>query len=173
MTALSVAADVTTSITTLDWITLSVAGLGVALGVASLAWQAWTWRRSGPHVDVKTGAAMVPYVGDHVSDVVSVEARNKGRAATQITGWGLDLDDKRQFVFTQDLPGNTPLPTTIEPGHRAIWMVPIAFLNRDNLPDGANLGVRGFVHLGSGDRRRGNRLEVSKDRIRDEPNPFG
>ncbi len=140
--------------TALDWLTLAIAVVGAVTGIASLAWQAWVFIRSGPNVVVKVSGGVTSFRPDNSADMIFiVEARNVGRSPCQITGWGLDFPDGRQYVQFRPPPGSTPVPYTIEGGHRATWLVPMAELAEEpELLTEDPVRVKGFVHLGNGDR---------------------
>lgn len=138
----------------LDWITFAIAIVGAATGVASLVWHMWAFSRTGPRVVVNVSGGVTSFRPDNSHELILiVEARNMGRSPCEITGWGLEFPDGQQYVQFKPVPGTTAVPSTIAGGHRGTWLVPMAdlaevpqLLTDDRIP------VRGFVHLGSGDR---------------------
>jgi hypothetical protein len=94
---------------------LAVALLGVVIAAASLWWQAWTWYRSGPQIDLSI-SNQFPTDGDKLGDhLVALTVVNMGRAATTIEAWGIQLPDKSNVI-----PWNCPqwfvqLPHRLEP----------------------------------------------------------
>jgi hypothetical protein len=138
----------------LDWFTLAIAVVGATTGIASLVWQAWAFIRSGPNVVVKASGGVTSFRPDNSPDMIFiVEARNVGRSPCQVSGWGLDFPDGRQYVQFRPVPGSTSVPYTIEGGHCARWLVPMAHLSEvPELLTDDPVRVKGFVHLGNGER---------------------
>jgi hypothetical protein len=95
--------------------TLLIAVLGLVLAVLSLAWQAWTWSRSGPVLSLST-SNQFPSYADHLGDhLVCLTVVNKGRAATTIQAWGIELPDGGNIVSWNNPPWFTQLPQRLEP----------------------------------------------------------
>jgi hypothetical protein len=97
--------------------------VGVVLAVASLGWQAWTWRRSGPRVVVTTANAFPVYSGRTGEWHIAVKATNTGRSPITIDGWGFELPDKSDIVLTQPVPWLPQLPHRLDSYTEASWMM--------------------------------------------------
>jgi hypothetical protein len=95
---------------TLDIVTLVVAILAFSVALASLVWQMASWRLSGPRVIVEIGLGFSVSSG---TPVLSVAARNTGRADTQITSWAIQVPDERTYVPSLDPGSPRPLPLPI------------------------------------------------------------
>lgn len=101
--------------------------------------------------------------------MVTIEAMNIGRSPVEVVSWGLDLPDG-QFIMAQQFPGNTPVPHTLEGGHRALWMVPLAALaTQPRVMQHDPLKARGFVRLANGKRKRSESpVEIARSVIQAE-----
>jgi hypothetical protein len=153
---------------TLDLVTLLVAVLGVVTGAASLAWQWYSFRRSGPDVTVRISWGLAPasLVEDEMVLVLIVEANNAGRQRIQITSWGIRLPGKLGSIQTlYPSFGSSPIPTVLEPGHSASWVMQTARLDRrlHELSASRSLKLRGWVSLGSGKKVASHPLKVAKE----------
>lgn len=153
--------------TTLDLITLAVAVLGVVTGAASLVWQWYSFRRSGPDVAVRIswGIAPASLVDDDMVLVLIVEANNSGRQPIQITSWGIALPGKMGSIQTlYPSFGSSPVPTVLEAGHSASWMIQTARLDRQlhEVSSSRSLKLRGWVSLGTGKKVASRPLKVAK-----------
>ena len=81
-----------------QWITLAVAAVGAASGLAALAWRAFEFKWSGPRVRVELALGIGDPTGAGGQWLMIVEATNGGRSAVEVTGWGILLPDDRQIV---------------------------------------------------------------------------
>jgi hypothetical protein len=157
---------------TLQWVTLAIAGAGLLLGVATFTWQCVSFAWTGARVKVRTAGGVTSYRTDMSATLVTiVEAQNVGRSAVEVTRWGLLLPNDQQFYVTAQIPGNQRTPLTLNGGHSVKWLVPVAMYGDapQVLTAGNDLKVRGFVDLGTGKRksdRKGHKIAVSV--IRDE-----
>ncbi len=86
-----------------------------ALGLFNLFQKKREWKLSGPVVKVTTswGHGTGGLEGD---EYIVITTSNVGRASVAITGWGLELPDRRTLV-APNLPLNPPMPITLESGH--------------------------------------------------------
>lgn len=102
------------SVRDMDW-TLALAILGVALALASLLWQAWTWMHDGPIVKLET-LNHFPAYGDQIGEaLVALKVSNRGRSATTIESWGLELPGGSSLFVTDQPAWFTRLPHRLEP----------------------------------------------------------
>lgn len=154
----------------LDWITLAIAVIGALTGIASLGWQVWSFARTGPKVKVSTAWGVAPVSSpDQPDTVFIVDAHNVGRSPVGVVGWGLLLPDGRSVVTAGRLPGSSPVPATVDGGHSLKWMMRLADVPEEVLQtnDRAELKLRGFVHLGTGEQVVSRKaLPVSKGALR-------
>lgn len=132
---------------------LVIASIGVLLAVASLIWQAWTWRASGPKVQVDTTNAGVARSKSDGFVGVAVVARNCGRTDTQITGWGVlcryeEPGNDVWFPYPSEEPESDPITLTIAAQHEATWYARNVDLVR--AAAGRRMKVAGYVRLGTG-----------------------
>ncbi len=101
-----------------------VATAALLLAVASLGWQAYSFKASGHRVQVRmhSGVGMFDFTDTEPRSVYIVEAANVGRAPVQVVSWSLQLEGQDAGLFvTAPVPGSSPLPCVLEPGHRAQW----------------------------------------------------
>lgn len=160
------------STSTLDFITLGLAILGVGLAALSLGWQAATFYLSGSRVRVtmhrgalrREFGATTRMTGpvtasdrdiermreqgfDH--DVVVAIVRNRGRLAVSVDGVTATSRDGWGFARLAD-PENPSLPFRLEPGAKETWHVDLEPLQM--LADGDNESREVFmlVELGTG-----------------------
>lgn len=141
----------------MDAITLVIAVLGLVLSVASLVWQTVVWRLAGPIVSVElTDGTLLPL------DIrfVCITARNSGRGAVQLDGWGLHRKGStdRLVIPIPTIP-NPPMPHTLEPGHAIDFRFELGALREHFGP--VRVSVTGWVSLGTGGEA------VSKARVVD------
>lgn len=125
--------------------------IAIVLSIASLGWQAWTWRHAGPVVSVTTGRAL-PTVGGQVGEwLITVTASNTGRLPAQVTGWGLELPGGGQIIPRQEVQFAPPLPHQLAAHSSGTWYVPYLDAEQACAERGISLEqVRGRVSLGSG-----------------------
>jgi len=113
-----------------DVITLVVAIAGLALGLASVVWQAAQWRPTGPRTQVEMlfgamgpcGLLMAPepkmltqfFKRGFTSVVFVALVRNKGRTPIAIEKVCASLDDGVTFFETDTPRGTDPLPHKLE-----------------------------------------------------------
>src|SRR5262245_38820541 len=120
---------------TLDYINLVIAVVGLMFGVAAIVWQLATWRLSGARIEVllkhgalggggialtwPPGAAATMNLTSQgfTHRVLAVEVINKGRMHAYVDSVAAELDNKVQFAHPHGLPANKPLPGfRLEPG---------------------------------------------------------
>lgn len=122
-------------------VTLIIAVLGLALSVASLVWQAATFRLEGPRVRVELqagamagrGYGRVPLKADWRTSVRQMQAqgmskpiavlvvRNVGRAATTVVGYSVKGKNGVAFGLTGAPPGTPALPHRLEAGSMVLY----------------------------------------------------
>jgi hypothetical protein len=108
---------------------MAIAGLilgiiGAVTGVAALSWQVITWRQSGAVVAV-TARQASRGSDDHAGEqLVKVSARNSGRSAVTVNGWGLRLPGGGAMVILDPMQGSSPVPLRLEPGADGSWLLP-------------------------------------------------
>jgi len=95
-----------------------LSSLALVLSMASLAWQGWTWVRSGPVLRVElsnflTDAASVP--GEGLRNFLQVTVINRGRAATTIVAWGIERPGGSSMVAVHSERFSDRLPARVEP----------------------------------------------------------
>lgn len=103
--------------------TLAISIAALAIAGFSLAWQIWSWARSGPRVKVSvvySSPVLDGYVGK--SHVV-VQASNTGRAATTVEGFGFEVPGGFSFVVPEPATWSAKLPYRLEPHASAAWHV--------------------------------------------------
>jgi hypothetical protein len=132
---------------------LIVAILALLASIASLAWQVYSWRRSGPHVKVTVSNAIPMFdhgPGEHHIDVT---AANRGRAATTVLSWGFSLPGDQSVVVTNASNWSAPLPHRLEPGSEASWSVEAAEIRQVAAEHGLRFSeIVPFVRVAGGAR---------------------
>lgn len=104
--------------------TLALAILGLVLSLLSLLWQGYTWRRNGAVLRVKVTNSF-PVYGDQLGDhYVTVTVVNEGRAATTVTGWGIDMGGHGNLTHLTPVSWSTQLPHRLEAGAEASFHMP-------------------------------------------------
>ena len=145
---------------------LAIALIGIAIATASLAWQAWTWSHSGVRIRVDTTESIVAGPDRPTVSAVAITARNLGRGAAHITGWGvpvLYVDEEVWFQFPSHLPESRSIETTLQPQHEATW-----YADKFDLL-GVARGpclVKGYVRLGMARRPARQAIPISEMRSR-------
>lgn len=141
-------------VTTIDVVNAFVGGVGLLLALVGLGWQAYTWRRSTHRVQVSVRGAVGPFGDDpyEPETAYSVSARNVGRAAVQVTHWYFVMGkrDGQGLWATRPLPGNAPLPVTLDPGASVIWYMRCDEVHRIARENGHDT-IFGAVDLGTGE----------------------
>jgi hypothetical protein len=122
--------------TAIQIITLVVALVGAATGIASLVWAIASHQLSGSRVKVRlvggwmgqAGLVSAPIEGfkrfdqpsaEYPVAVVGVQANNVGRLPVAVTSWGIGIGPAR-LGFVQ-APVNNPLPHVLGVGEEATW----------------------------------------------------
>jgi hypothetical protein len=134
----------------------AIALVALGLSIASLGWQAWTWKNSGPVVEVKVSNAITDALtpGD-AQHYVEVEAINTGRAATSVTGWGIGMPGGANVVVTMPLPISEKTPCRLESHSRAAFFIEGDELRRVHAERGIPFeDMWPWVELGSGKKIR-------------------
>ena len=103
--------------------------VGTVTGVAALAWQVVTWRKSGAVVRVTATQAFLAYGGSS-EQYLNVTARNTGRSPVTVNGWGLRFPDGRTLFFPNPAPWSSPPSYRLEPGADGNWYAPTAEVAR-------------------------------------------
>lgn len=146
---------------TLNVVTLIIATLGLVLAVVSLVWQVVAWSFTGSRIVVQTRYAYGVVERQLQGKYASITARNVGRTAASITGWGLQLPGDESVVSMSPSPMNTPVPVTLEPGHEQSWYLYLPDIQETlRSSGGGNVEVPGFVNVGTG------RRVLSKEKIK-------
>jgi hypothetical protein len=125
---------------------LILAVLGLVLSVTSLAWQATTFRLSGPRVRVEliVGAVSLTSIGtvpvndrdwqdqlrmlqrNHLPDaLIGIRVRNVGRQATTVTHFAASFDTGAALGYTGVARGCPTLPHRMEPESADVWWMPL------------------------------------------------
>jgi hypothetical protein len=157
------------SITWPEIVTALVAGAAFVLSIVSLTVQYILWRNSGARVRVTCAHSFIAWSPmNEPQHVLSVEASNRGRESTQVASWWLEPKRaKLNWWFKAPVPGSTPLPSPLAPGHKLIWMADWAEVIR--LAKGQRVQkLRAGILLGSGEKIKGNWLNTSTW-LADEP----
>lgn len=130
---------------------LVVAIAGVVLAAASLLWQAFTWRQSGPQVVVHASHGGIYRDEEGGRRTVVVHAVNKGRFPAQVLGWAIVFEDGVIFQFPSALPESSPTPLTLAPQHQATWYADWGDIRKTTKDPSMIRYVRGQVWLGTGE----------------------
>ncbi|ROR89335.1 hypothetical protein [Nocardioides aurantiacus] len=135
--------------------TTVIALIALGLSLVSLAWQAWSWKRTGPVVKVQVTNAITDAVTGEPEHYVEVDAVNKGRSATTIMGWGFSMPDGGNVHQMNPLRISEKIPFRLEPHSRARFFIEgdaLRNVHRErNIPFKA---MRPWVDLASGKRVR-------------------
>ncbi|WP_205474450.1 hypothetical protein [Nocardioides sp. SYSU D00038] len=102
---------------------IAISLVALSLSVVSLAWQAWSWKNSGPVIKVNVSNAVTDAVTGTAEHYVVVEAVNKGRAAATITGWGFGMPDGGNVHKMVPLRISDPIPHRLEPHSKATYFI--------------------------------------------------
>lgn len=100
-----------------------IALCALVLSILSLGWQAWSWSRSGPVVRVEVSNGVTDAETGEPEHYVIVEAVNRGRAATTITGWGFAVPGGANIHKTTRLRISDELPFRLEPHSKARFAI--------------------------------------------------
>lgn len=135
---------------------LIIAVIGALTGIASLWWQILTRRRGAHNVRVTvTSSLPVPAYGDVADWQVCVSPANIGAGPVSITGWGLEMPNKRgSLVQTKYSPFSDRLPHVLQPGTSLNLFWPQGEVRQaisTHAPDLAAANLRAFVRLGTGE----------------------
>lgn len=130
--------------------TTVIAVLALLLSVASLAWQAYTWRAGGPVVGVRVRGAVIGAEPPLLA--TSVEVVNRGRSAVQVTGLVFEEAVRRpnqQLVVFRPLPWSASLPFGLAAQSSGTWLYRATEVGGLAHEHGAK-GLRAVVRLGNG-----------------------
>lgn len=124
--------------------------IAIGLGVGSLCWQFWTWRRHGEVVTISRGMTVVTGPAGLVGGA-QVTAANTGRREVTVTEWGYELPNGDRIVPAATLPGSADLPLLLAANSHGSWLMP----SDDLLARCWEVGVRhhqlrAYVRLGNG-----------------------
>lgn len=101
--------------------------IAIVLSLLSLAWQTWTWSRSGPVLRVES-AAIITDAGNLVGEAelfIQVRVSNRGRSAATITGWGIEAPGGGSLFQLRPLGFSTKLPARVESHSDASFYMPV------------------------------------------------
>lgn len=150
----------------MDVTTLVIAVLGLAIGVASLAWQAASFVFEGARVQAtlmvvwlsgESAIKALPGAWDwgrppspaYTVEALAIEVRNKGRGPTTIGSWGIRVGE--HFLTAWEVPANPAVPYRLEGGAVQQWVIGL-----ENIMDvarnlgGTRVSINGEVRLGTG-----------------------
>lgn len=133
--------------------TLGIAIGGLALGLGNTGWAIYTWRSSGPRVECESqfGFSYGPMgVGDNL---LSITARNTGRAPIEVTQYGLRTPDNGIMVPTNPDPQFPRVPHTLNAGHEQSFLMVLEEIDRalaQTHSRGEHVVLRPYVKLGNG-----------------------
>ena len=171
--------------TTADAITLGIASIGAFTGIAALGITVSQFWLSGPRLRVQIkcahiGAFSILTGGEswdsadartlaaHPVPAVSIHVANRGRMATTIETWGIDVGSR--MIYRQlNLPHNPELPVKLEAGASATFLAELAEVVAGNRAAINTLGghpgkVYGEVSRGDGKTVRSKRpLRIPTD----------
>jgi hypothetical protein len=136
---------------------LIIAVIGALTGIASLWWQIVTRRRGAHNVRVSVSSSLpVPAYGEVPGWQACVSPANIGAAPVSITGWGLEMPNKRgSLVQTRSSPFSQALPHVLQPGTSINLFWPqdeVRLAIATHAPDLTASELRAFVHLGTGEK---------------------
>lgn len=136
---------------------LVIAVIGALTGIVSLWWQILTRRRAAHNVRVSVSSSLpVPAYGEVPDWQACVSPANIGAAPVAITGWGLEMPNKRgSLVQTKFSPFSEALPHLLQPGTSINLFWPQAEVRlaiATHAPDLKASQLRAFVHLGTGEK---------------------
>lgn len=132
--------------------------VAIVMSSITLSWQVVSWRRTGAVVKVTARVAFV--VGNPVS-LVSVKARNSGRTAVTVTGWGFRFPAGDGIVQAQPLPISAEIPHRLEPGAEASWFMELDAIKETCAAHGVrHQDVVAWVDLGSGRTVKANKRGI-------------
>lgn len=139
-----------------DIVAISIAVLGLVLSTISLTWQVVQWKLAGSRVKVETRLAMGIGGQPLYDKLLMITARNVGRTAISLTGWGLLHADRDAHVpgHTMDVPFNPAMPVRLEPGTAQDFYMALEPTVRQLTEMGVLPAARlyGFVSLATGKR---------------------
>jgi hypothetical protein len=144
---------------------LVIAVVGALTGVVSLVWQITTRRRGAHNVRVNVNAALpvMPFPSENDWQVC-ISPANVGSGPVAITGWGLEMPNKRgALVQTKRSPLSQTLPHVLEPGTSISLYWPqheVKLAIAKHAPDLTSADLRAFVQLGTGQQVRAKRRGV-------------
>jgi hypothetical protein len=102
---------------------LVVSVVALLMSGASLGWQVYSWRRSGPAVKVSVidpGPLDQDAADDDYDHVLKLTAANNGRAPTTVKGWGFLLPGGKKLAVRTTYR-STRLPHRLEPETETSW----------------------------------------------------
>jgi hypothetical protein len=142
--------------------TFTVAAIGAATGLFSVAWNAMPYVSSGAKIRVK-----IHYVL-HVPQgpLFEVHAYNKRRAPVEIRNWGVSYSRPSEAASTVMLAGSAlaehydSVPKAIDGGHSATWGVLARELVAFEMNEKHPVTVRGVVELATGKERTSRPLRL-------------
>lgn len=147
-------------LTTVQIVTLLIAGYAALVATGSFIWQLWMFRRSGPRLKaslqlgsthglryrykpMKTGwrEEIREWIDDGYEPLIGIELQNVGRLAMTVNTLNASIGANHPFVVPDPLVGS--LPYRLESHASAVWMVrlqDVAQHAHDLRSDGATLG---------------------------------
>ncbi len=137
----------------INLLTFIIALLALLMAVASLIVATMSHIYTGARVKVTSGHGYIP--PNFEDPLITIEARNLGRAPVVITGYGLEIRDGQGGTipgYLNPLPVSPPVPMTLLGGHAQTWYLREAGMVEALRSSGRRGGVpvAPFVTLGTG-----------------------
>jgi hypothetical protein len=133
-------------------VSLIVAVIGAATGIAALVWQIVTRTRGAHRVRVELYPNTMFFgAGREMGPFVRIEIINRGAAPVQVRAWGIDVGDGNSLVVMNPapFPPSPDLPFSLELGSSQSFFSSQADL-KDGLGERDPARARAFVHLATG-----------------------
>lgn len=150
---------------TVQVLTLTVAIVALFLSVASLVWQILSWRYTGSFVKVASQTKLITLPeGPPEGYLVSVIARNVGRAAVTVTGLAFKLRSGESLMtFFPEYWQGPATPYRLESGDEVRWYAQEKKLldGITGKPDRAEILAEVFLATGKRIRAKKNKVQVN------------
>lgn len=134
-------------------LTFIIALLALLTSVVSVVVAIMTHLYTASRVKVTSGYGYIP--PEFHDELITIEARNLGRASVVVTGYGLEIRDGQGGTipgYLSPLPISPPVPATLNGGHGQTWYLREAGIVETLRSTGRRRPVRvaPFVTLGTG-----------------------